>query len=213
VTHRPAAGADNIVGHILLVLTLPGLVVSCSTVCASHCSILSQSSVQQRQLSQLHLPQLIGSLGHLHSLLDNFLDLVDSFLDTLGIRGSNVGMERLVLTRQGLTIFPPDLALLDTALATNNDLSSGLFLHVLQSVSSGSNQQSHEVNVRVIVLRNHHLVAHFNHWRLVIWWRFVLRVHEHHLLDAVVSHLLQLFPLPVFPGVQPLAIRGVDWLR
>ena len=27
------------------------------------------------------------------------------------------------------------------------------------------------------------------------------------------SHLLKLLPLPVFPGVQPLTIRGVDWLR
>ena len=48
---------------------------------------------------------------------------------------------------------------------------------------------------------------------LVIWRGLVLGVDEEHLLDGVVPHLLKLLPLAIFPRVQPLAIRGVYWLR
>lgn len=48
---------------------------------------------------------------------------------------------------------------------------------------------------------------------LIIWRRLVFAVDEQHLLDGVVSHLLKLLPLAIFPGVQPLTIRGVDGLR
>ena len=34
--------------------------------------ILPQGAVQQGELPQLHLPQLVAALGHLHPLLDHF---------------------------------------------------------------------------------------------------------------------------------------------
>ena len=48
---------------------------------------------------------------------------------------------------------------------------------------------------------------------LVIWRWFVVVVDHHHLLDAVVSHVLQLLPLPVLPGVESLPIRRIYRLR
>ena len=48
---------------------------------------------------------------------------------------------------------------------------------------------------------------------LVIRGRLVLAVDEQHLLDGIVSHLLKLLPLAVFPRVQSLTIRRVNWLR
>ena len=149
---------------------------------------------------------------------------------SLGIRGSDVSMQRLVLSWQRLTVLASHLALLDTALASDDDLGSGVLLHVLQSVSSWSNQQAHKVDVRMIVLGNHHFVTHFDLRSprnspndfgsiseetilLVIGRGLVIRVDEHHLLDAVMPHLLQLFPLPVLSRVQSLAIGRVDGLR
>ena len=48
---------------------------------------------------------------------------------------------------------------------------------------------------------------------LVVWRGLVFAVDEQHLLDGIVSHLLKLLPLAIFPRVQPLTIRGVDGLR
>ena len=47
---------------------------------------------------------------------------------------------------------------------------------------------------------------------LVIWRWFVVVVDHHHLLDAVVSHVLQLLPLAVLSGVQSLPVRRIDRL-
>ena len=48
---------------------------------------------------------------------------------------------------------------------------------------------------------------------LVIWRWFVVVVDQHHLLDAVVSHVLQLFPLAILSGVQSLPVRRIYRLR
>ena len=56
-------------------------------------------------------------------------------------------------------------------------------------------------------------IDHNSHYILVIWRRFVIIVDQHHLLDTVVSHVLQLLPLPVLPGVQSLPVRRVNRLR
>jgi len=122
-------------------------------------------------------------------------------------------MQRLVFTWQRLTILPAHLPLLHTPLAADDDLGAGVLLHVLEGVSSGSNEQSNKVDVRMTVLGDHHLVTHLHHRSLVVWRRLVVSVDEHHLLDAVVPHLLQLLPLPVLPRVQPLPVRGVDGFR
>ena len=162
VTHGPTGGADHVVGHVGLVLTLPGLVVRSPAVSAAHLAVLTEGSVQQSQLSQLHLSQLVGTLGHLHPLLDDLLDLVDGLLHGLGVRGGHVGVQRLVLSWQGLSILPSHLPLLHAPLPADDDLGSGVFLHVLQGVPSRPDQQTHEVDVRVVVLGDHHLVAHLH---------------------------------------------------
>merc|ERR1719410_465520 len=207
-----AAGAHHVVGHVRLVLALPRLVVRRAAVGALHHAVLAQCPVEQRELPQLHLAQLVGPLGHLHPLLDDLLDLVDGLLDALRVRGRDVCVQRLVLARQRLPVLPADLALLDAALAADDDLGAGVLLHVLESVTSRTDQKAHEVDVRMTVLRDHHLVANLDLGRLVVWRRFVLRINGQHPLDTLVSHLLQLLPLAVLAGVQPLAVRGVDRL-
>ena len=47
---------------------------------------------------------------------------------------------------------------------------------------------------------------------LVIWRWFVVVVDHHHLLDTVVSHVLQLLPLPILSGVESLPVRRIDGL-
>ena len=106
MTDGPTGGADHVVGDVGLVLALPGLMVRSPTVSAPHLSVLTEGSVQQSQLSQLHLPQLVRTLRHLHSLLDDLLDLVDGLLHRLRIRGGYVGVQCLVLSWQWLTLAP-----------------------------------------------------------------------------------------------------------
>ena len=47
---------------------------------------------------------------------------------------------------------------------------------------------------------------------LVVRRRLVVAVDGHELLDALVTSLLQLFPLAVLTSVHPLAVRRVDRL-
>jgi len=145
-------------------------------------------------------------------LLNDLLDLVDSSLDSFRISGCNISMKRFIFTRQGLTIFSPNFSLFHTSFSSDDDLGSCVLFHVLEGIASGSNQQSNKVDVRMIILRNHNFITHFYLRSLVIWWRLVLGVDDHHPLDALVPHLLQLLPLPVLPRVQPLAVGGVDRL-
>ena len=159
MTDGPTGGADHVVGDVGLVLALPGLMVRSPTVSAPHLSVLTEGSVQQSQLSQLHLPQLVRTLRHLHSLLDDLLDLVDGLLHRLRIRGGYVGVQWLVLSWQRLPVLPSNLPFLHAPLPAYDDLGSGVLLHVLQGVPSWSDQQADKVDVRVVVLGDHHLVT------------------------------------------------------
>ena len=67
-------------------------------------------------------------------------------------------MERFILAREGLTVPGGHLALLDAALAPDNDLGPGLLLHHLEGVAAGPDEQAHKVDLGVEVLRYHHLV-------------------------------------------------------
>lgn len=59
----------------------PSLVVGGGAVGAAHGVVLPQRSVQLRQLSQLHAPQVVLTLWHLHALPDHLLDLLDDRTD------------------------------------------------------------------------------------------------------------------------------------
>ena len=69
-------------------------------------------------------------------------------------------MERFILAREGLTVPGGHLALLDAALAPDNDLGPGLLLQGLERVAARPNDEPDEVDLRVAVLRDQHLVRH-----------------------------------------------------
>lgn len=212
MTHTTTSGAHYVVGDIGTVLALPTLVIVRSAVATSRSISLSESSVEQRQLSQLVPPQVVLALRHVHSLLDHLIDLGHGFLDGLRVHGSDVGMQWLVLARQRLAVLATDLALLDGAFAADDDLGTRLFLHRFESVASWPNEEADKVDLRVVILRNHHFVVHLDLRRLVVRRRLVVVVDGHELLDALVTCLLQLSPLPVLPSVHALAVRRIDGL-
>lgn len=81
MTHSSARGAHYVVGDVGAILALPALVVVGSAVAASRAVSLSESSVEQGQLSQLVPPQVVLTLGYVDSLLDNLIDLCHGLLD------------------------------------------------------------------------------------------------------------------------------------
>jgi len=213
VAHTPASPAHHVVGHVGLVLALPCLVVRGPAVGALGHPVLSQGPVQQGQLPQLHLPQLVASLRNFHPLLDHFPDPPDRLVDGVSIRGSDISMQGLVFSWQWLPVFSPNLSLFDATLAPNDDLCTSILLHVLQSVPSWSNEKSDKVDVRMFLLGDHHLVRHLHCRRLIVRRSFVVRVDQHHLLDAIMPDVFEFFPFAIFSRVQPLPVPAVDRLR
>lgn len=138
VTDAPAGPTHHVVRHVGLVLALPCLVVGGPAVRTLGHPVLTQGPVQQSQLSQLHLPQLVAAFGNLNPLLDHLPDPPDGLVDGVRIGGGDVGVQRLVLARQRLPVFPTNLSLFDTALAPDDDLRTGVLLHILQCVPSWS---------------------------------------------------------------------------
>ena len=100
-----------------------------STVVTPRAIALSQRAVQQGQLPELVPPQIILAFGDVHCLLDNGLYLVNSLLHRLGVRGSHIGMQGLILSRKRLPILASNFSLLDRSFASDDDLGSCLGLH------------------------------------------------------------------------------------
>jgi len=212
VSHSPASPAHHVVGHVGLVLALPRLVVGGPAVGALGHPVLPQGAVQQGQLPQLHLPQLVAALRHLHALLDHLPDSPDCLVHGVCIRSGDVRVQGLVFPRKRLTVLPTNLALLNAALPSNDDLGPRLLLHVLQCVPSRTNEQTHKVDVWMFFLRDHYFVRHLHCWGLVIGRSLVVRIYQHHLLDALMSGVLEFFPLAILSRVQPLSVPTVYWL-
>lgn len=75
VSGPSARRAHDAVGDVGLVGTQPGLVVGGGAVGTTHGVVLPQRAVELRQLPELHPPQVVLSLGHLHPLTDHLLNL------------------------------------------------------------------------------------------------------------------------------------------
>ncbi|GMR49822.1 hypothetical protein PMAYCL1PPCAC_20016, partial [Pristionchus mayeri] len=216
VTSASARDADDARRDVLLIRALPRLVVVRATVGAArarHHVLRTHRAVEQRQLSQLERAQVVLTVGHLAGLRDDRLDLIAGDLDAVTVWSRHVRVQRLVLARERLTVLPRQLALLDRALASDDNLRPALSLERLQRIAPGADEQSDEVEVRVVVLRYPHLVERTNHGRAtIIRGRLVLRVEREQGGDLLVTQLLQLLPLPHLARVQPLAVRVVHRL-
>ncbi len=152
------------------------------------------------------------ALGNFNTLLDNVLDLVDGHLDGLRIGGCYVGVQRLILPGQRLTVLSANFSLFDGPFSANDDLRARVPFHGLERVASGPDEQTHEIDIRMLLLGNHNLIVDFNHGRLIIRRRFVVRVEADHGGDGVVTRLLQLFALAIFTRVETFPVRGVNRL-
>lgn len=97
------------------------------TVCAwsSH-SVLPQGPVQHGELPELHLPELVGALRQVYSLLDDFLDFLDGLTDFDGLISLDICVKRFILPWHRLTHHLP---LLDGALASDDDFAAADLLH------------------------------------------------------------------------------------
>lgn len=213
MTNPSAACADNGVCDVVLVLALPGLVVRGSAVCAARSVSLPQCSIKEGQLSKLVAAEIVLTLRDLDSLLDNFHDLLHGALNGRRVDSSHIGMKWFILPRKRLSILPSDLSFFDAALSPDYDPCPCFLLHGLERVSSRTNQQPYEIDIRMLVLRNHHLVRHLNLWCFVIRRWFILKIDLHHPLNGCMPVFLEFFPLPVVPSIQPLPVARVDRLR
>lgn len=155
--------AQDIIRHIRLVRTQPALVLGRATIITPWRIRLPQRAIQLGQLPQLHPSQVVVALGHFDALRDHLLDLVHRLLHRLGRARRDERVQRLILAGQRLPIFAAHLALLHRPLATDYDLGARVLLHRLQRVAARSDQQAHKVDVRMLLLRNEHLVADTNH--------------------------------------------------
>jgi len=198
--------------EVWLLRTLPGLVCVVATVRTAGSIGLTQSSVQESKFPQLHPAKIILSFWNLNTLPDHFLDPLHRLLDTLQVVASHKGVQRLILAGHW-AILAPHLAFFDRAFATDYDLGASIFLHRLERVASGSNQQTHKVDVRIGLLRNHHLVGHFDHWWLVISGRLIFFIDLVHSCNSPVPFLFKLPTSPILASIEPLALIVVNGFR
>lgn len=212
VASSTAGRAYDVVRNVRLVRTEPGLVLVGAAVRTPWSVRFTQRSVQLSQLSQLHPSQIVVSFRNLDTLPDDVLDALDRLLDGFRIARRNERMQRFVLPGQRLPVLPAHLTLLDGSLAADYDLRPGVLLHGLQRVSARSDQQPDEVDVRMFLLRDQHLVADANHRRFVVRRGLEVRIHALHPLDQLVALLLELLPRAELARVQPLAVAAVDRL-
>lgn len=177
-----ARRAHNVVGDVRLVGAQPRLVIGGAAVGAARAVGLAQRAIQLGQLAQLHAPQIVVALGHFDALPDDVLDAVDGLFDALRIGGRDERVQRFVFARQRLAILAADFALFDAALAADDDLGAGVLFHgcgamsgtfcirkfnankqrrrlTFQCVSARTDQQTDEIDVGMLLLRNQNLVA------------------------------------------------------
>lgn len=147
-----------------LVRTLPRLVVRGAARTPLDV-VLAQRSIELSQLSQLHPTEIVVALWYLDTLPYHVLDLVHCLPYCLRIGCGDERMQGLVLARQRLAILASHLALLHRTLAANYDLGARILLHGLERVAARPDEQAHEINVRMLFLRDQHLVADTGHWR------------------------------------------------
>src|SRR4051812_9872571 len=80
-----------------------------------------------------------------------------TLLDHLLRLSSDKGVEWLMLARHG-PIPPAQLPLFHTTLPADYDLRSGLLLKCLEGVAAWADEQADEVDLRVVILRDPHLL-------------------------------------------------------
>lgn len=117
---------------------------------ASVVLVVSKGTVKGSQFSQLGPLELILALRHAGGGVDDLLDQLDCSSNLLLVLGDNQTVE--IVLGGGLEgDISPALSLLDTASASNTDFGSRFLLHLLESLSSGSQQLADKVDVRVLV--------------------------------------------------------------
>lgn len=208
-----ARRTNYIVRNVRLIRAKPGLVLIGTAIGTTGTVRFTQCSIQLSQFSKLHSPEIIVAFWYFDTLSDDILNAIDSLLDSLRIAGSDESMQRFILSRQWLTVLASNFSLLHGALATDDDLGSGVLLHGLQGVSTRPDQQADKVDVRMLFLGDEDLVADANHRRFVIRRWLKVRIHALHPLDQQMTLFFQLLPGAELAGIQPLAIAAVDRLR
>lgn len=131
--------ADDAGSEVLLLGAVVLAVSYLATVLASLVFIVTQSSVQSSELSELVTLQFVLALGDGSSGFD---DVVDQFLGlvnlVLGV-GHDQAVEILFLIT-GVSCIGAALALLDGTLATNGNFCTRFGLHLLQSVATRADE-------------------------------------------------------------------------
>lgn len=158
VASAAARGAHNGIGDNWFIWALPRLVI-CGAAGATLYIVLTECAIELRQLTQLHATQIIVTLGHFNALPNDILNLVHSLAHRLRIGRCDEGMQRFILPRQRLTILATHFSLLDRTLAAYNNLGSGVLLHGLERITTWTNQETHKIDVRMLLLWYQHLIA------------------------------------------------------
>lgn len=137
--------ANYVVSDVGLVLTLPRTMVRSTAIRAwRQYAVLSEGAIEHRQLPQLHLPQLVGALWKINSLLNDLLDLCNSFLHFDWLVTLNISVKGFVFPRHRL-VTNLYLSLLHTPLASNHNFATTHLLHRFESVAPRSYEKTHKV--------------------------------------------------------------------
>lgn len=162
VTCSTARRTHNARCNIWLVWAKPGLVFIGTTIRTTRTIGFTQSSVQLSQFPKLHPAKIVMSLRNLDTLANDVLDAIHSLLDCFRIAGRDKCMKWFVLSREWLTVFASHFAFLHGSLASDDDLGTCVLFHSFQGVTTRPNQQTDKVDVRMLFLRDEHLVADTN---------------------------------------------------
>lgn len=167
VTSSSARRTHNAGRNVRLVWTEPSLVFVGTAIGTTGTVGLPKSSVQLSQLSELHPTKIVVTFRNFDALPDDILDPIDGLLHRFRITSRDKSVQWFVLTWQRLAILTAHFAFLDGTLATDYDLGTGVLFHGLEGIATWSNQQTDKVDVRMLFLRDEHLVADTNHRRPV----------------------------------------------
>lgn len=189
---------------VALLRAVPLLVSDASAVLANLVLIVTERSVEGGKLSELVPLVIVLGLGRGGSRRDDMVDEIDAGLNFLLSVGRDEAV-KVVIGVVGVGLGPA-LAILDGALATNRYLGARLSLHLFERVSTRTDEESEELDLRELLNGDVDLVLRpvVALLGVIFGRRAVIRVELHGLIDESDALVLE------FAAVSDLARVGTS---
>lgn len=209
-----ATQSTNNVGTVHSLLgTFPLSVTLFSTVLTQLVLIVSQSTVERGQFSQLISLVIVLTFGRRCGGFDDSVDQSDTGLDFSLVIRHDQTMQLIILVR--CPSVGSLLSILDTSLSSDRDLGTTLPLHALQRVTTRSNKKTKEVDFGEFFDGNIDLVLGSTELSSAkdIGRRSEVGISFHRSVDQLQSLFLQLLPVSKFTGICTSTISIVHGSR